>query len=567
MKTTSAFRYSKLALALALAGTLAACNSSDSDDDVIIDPPPPVGKPNTDMNVWVSGVDPSAEVDSSVESRLTGAVFYYGPVEGAEVCIDTTRDFTCDEDSPTTLTDLNGDYDLQVETNFEGLEYHVLARFPVTELGDDTDGVEVFSDGDDVVLSARAIYRGTINPLTSIEAQQYNSELPYLRQVERFAIGRTLLTRLFELPVNYRLDQLYAWADSDDTDISELTTRMQNSLNLYANALAVTESPDAALLVATNVQWSGAGEAAISGLATWQGHIGGGAELSDSQLSAAAQDVALTDRPVSLDMNYWMLTITNEPAQENVAVERWADQVRVYINLPEELAERTEQLCWNEGEQAWFESDRIVRAYSDVSEVSPGVYQATHEASGEQTEIAYRAISPESDGYSAAVLGWDTLLDLSDAQIDGALVGPRVTRADEFCIGDYVRVASSEQAFSDLSGDELVRYININLFQQNLYEVDEDLQRMSFLTSPRAQVDYRIFRANEYEVLVTYPLIGSMIDSQMRAWIWYDGQVYNSDFISPERFEMFQAQEPRFLIDDAAAVDLATQAKPLDNRP
>ena len=96
-------KYSLLATLVAFF-SLAACGGSSSSDNPGNDGGTGGGSGgggDAPVGLIEPAKDPGQASDQTYSYTLNGGlVHYYGLVAGAEVCIDTTRDLQCDDDSP-----------------------------------------------------------------------------------------------------------------------------------------------------------------------------------------------------------------------------------------------------------------------------------------------------------------------------------------------------------------------------------------------------------------------------------------------------------------------------------
>ncbi|WP_434950454.1 hypothetical protein ACRWQL_13345 [Shewanella sp. HL-SH4] len=61
--------------------------------------------------------------------QVTGLAVYQGALSGASICIDLNQNYVCDNDEPTSVTDVNGNYQIDWKSEVEIPEYYLLANW------------------------------------------------------------------------------------------------------------------------------------------------------------------------------------------------------------------------------------------------------------------------------------------------------------------------------------------------------------------------------------------------------------------------------------------------------
>lgn len=112
---------------------------------------------------------------------------------------------------------------------------------------------------------------------------EYNSELPELLQLERYAISRILISNLFELPGNVKIGDGIRWAKDNDLTESDIAEAYDELLPRYQAALAEVNFPFQALHLADSV--AAIEEFALA--ANWYGYAGKEEPLTGSQQAYA----------------------------------------------------------------------------------------------------------------------------------------------------------------------------------------------------------------------------------------------------------------------------------------
>ena len=582
--------FTKTVLMLSIAALLSACGGSSDDDSTGATPPtnpPPTGGGDHDptASIWELGPDPSLAVDELKTFELSGVVGYNAPIAGATVCIDTTRDFTCDVNSPTAVTAEDGTYSMTVEAPYAVREFMVLASFPYAQINQDLNasagygsgqGVSQgagatnytgqstaenpFVDGDQVLLAARAYYGGAVNPLTTLEAQQYDPSLNYLMQVERFAISRGRIAELYELSGNTRWAEVYEWSESQERDAGDWAERNARVLGGYAAATEYTENAFGALQLVSHTTDTGH----FGHLAQWLGLANEAAQASSpfvptsTQRAFAEQNMLTAEQQASVSLYPESVEINNDYIEQLSILYYSGGKLRFAERTYEDYYRGTPQKCWNPDEETWLTAADDFAGFPPAEHLGDGVYSTTNQASGAEVKLHLSALDPESSVYSAFLHGWNEVLDFSSAAVDGDLLRMYHEMSDELCVGPYGSPATQTGSLTSMSGDEIVAVLNPVLAQAGLYEVDEDLQRITVDLSGHTY-DYRVIEHGEREVLVVFVVHGTAGDSFPVAYYRENGLTYRASYLPFERLNVGLRSVVNFGLTDQVATDLSTQ--------
>lgn len=565
--------FSKSLLVLSVAALMSACGGSDSDNSAPTPPPtgtpPPVTPPPADdtTSIWEVGPDPSQAVADRTTFELDGVVGFNAPVAGATVCIDTTRDFTCDADSPTAITAEDGSYRLTVEAPYATAEFMVLASFPYAQLtqglhasANTSTTTSIFTTGDNVWLSARGYYGGAVNPLTTLEAQQYDASLSYLAQVERYAIARQRVTFLYDLPTNIGWSQLYQWSVGAGLEASDWGERHDRVLGAYAAAQDYTTTAfDALRLISATTD-----TAHLETMAQWIGVADSESHpVTNSQRQSAEHNLLTAGQQVSVAVYSDDIEVSNEPADQWSILSYQSNRLRFSEGL---LSERRFEStsCWNPERSAWQVSTGGLEDYTTAEWQGDNSYVMASRVSGAEVKVHLHALEPQSAMYPLAMHGWEELLDFAGAMVDGAVVRARYEYPDELC---YVPMGSNSirtPAFSQMTADDYVALVNPFLAQSGLYDVDEELQRIVLRASGQT-LDYRVIQRGDRELLMLFVVHGSASGSYPGLWAWENGQAAHAYFIPHERRNAGFETSTYLTLDDQAATELRTQMRALAN--
>lgn len=540
---------------------LTACDGS-SDDDT--SSPPPVGGGDDNgtsihSEFWNEGPDPSMAGDELHTFELSGIVGYNQAAAGVEVCVDTNRDFTCDEDGPTTITAENGSYTLTVEAPYEVPEFFILATLPASEVQQGFSGSESMLDGEDIILKARAYYGGDINPLTTLEAKQYDDSLSYLQQVERYSHSRSLISNLYQLPRGLGQTQIFTDSGLNEPIEDLWETLNTEALSAYNEAKEYTSTRFQALRLAVNKYEP----ELIADAAKWLGVLASEHSLTEAQRLRAESGFLTEGQRVWLSVYTDRGDLLNELTDSLVEFRDNENSFQVEEGILSEDVAYEREMCWNEDESSWLESEPGLESFTTPTQIDDNTYSMEKIASGQEWLVHISALNDTSDFYSNALSGWDNKLDLSVAQVDGALVRARFERPDELCVY-YSNVRSSREsmAFTEMSGDDVVALTTPSTFNSGSYEVNENLQRIT-LTNSDNEFDYRVLELDDRQLLMRFTVQDSLIGSLPTVWTWHEGQVDRVDFYIADRLNAFAAASSDFVLDDQAATDLLIQLEAL----
>lgn len=555
----------KVAAIASLAALLIGCNSSDSEDNSNTDNEPDASLPGTGATVtfWQEGPDPSQTASESHSFSLSGVVAFDAPVAGAEVCIDTSRTFTCDTDNPTAVTAEDGSYTLTAEVPYPAAEFFVLAKFPTSEVSEGRDAAAVLSEGDTITLSARGYYQGAVNPLTTLEALQYDPSLSYFKQVERYAIARLMVNDLYEIPLVIDAADAFSWAAQNGITAADIGEFHNGVFTQFEEAQSYIEGSEAeARFKALNLIANRPPAEHLEAAAQWFGYREQTDELSSAQQQLIESSALTLGRQVSLNVVPDFIEVRNQNTDELVEVERYAGSLYLNEYGADEYTFVSPQACWNEAESDWVVSDGELNNFSEPRLIGDNTYALTNNASGQELRLQFTALSPNDPLYDPALHGWADSLDFSPAETDGALVRGRFEFSDELCLSAGGEDARPSEAFSEMSGDEIVAVVNERVQEEGLYEVDEAIQRIT-LTNSGYAYDYRVIQRGDSEVLLVLAVHASPMGSYPLAWAWREGEREQVTFMSADRMNTGYAGISQFVLTDAAATDIAEQLRQL----
>lgn len=572
--TSISSRPALIALSLLISSTLAACGSSDSPSDETSNTPPETSNPpvenplteetppseETTSSFWLEGPDPSERQAVDHSYTFNGVVFYNAPVAGAEVCIDTARDFTCDEQSSTAITNEDGTFSLSVDVPYATPEFFILAKVPSAELNAE-DPYHVFASTDNTTtLAARAYYRGVINPASTLEALQYDADLSYLQQLERYSISRTLIGNIYGLSGRQNLAKTYQ-DEAADMETSEITAYNNELLKLYGAALQYVEQPYQGLhLLAEGIEL-----AQLEAGAEYFGYKPQGdtfAALTQAQ-RALVQEAVLTPNAQSILSLYPNVAeVRNENNGERVLLEVLGNSTFLQGGNASDYQMADDQVCWNEGAQRWVSSPGDLASFTIEESSGSNQYQLTNRESGQIIKLHMTPVELQSELATTATSGWNEQLDLSVATVDSALVRGRFEYEDALCVFDGWSSSEEVKRFSQMSADEIVEFVSPMLYEQQAYDTDEQNQFIRQHATGDT-VHYRVVERGGEELLFLVSVDGSPNVGYWNTWGWENGEARRVDFLSAERSNTIAAGVSQFAVSDAAAVNLADQLRAL----
>ena len=580
--------FTKTVLVLSIAALLSACGGSSDDDSSSVTPPtpPPVNPPPTGggdheptASIWELGPDLSQAVNEMKTFELSGVVGYNAPIAGATVCIDTTRDFTCDADSPIAITAEDGTYSMTVEAPYAVSEFMVLASFPYAHVSQDLatlgaygthhgagarnytveNTANPFVVGDQVHLAARAYYGGAVNPLTTLEAQQYDPSLNYLMQVERFAISRGRIAELYELSGTTRWAEVYEWAAERERDASDWAERNAYVLGGYAAASEYTENAFGALQLLSHTTDTVHYESLAHWLDLSNDAPGNSPFVPNSNQREFAEHHMLTaEQQVSVSLYPDSVEINNDYTEQLSILYYSGGKLRFSERAYEDYYRGAPQKCWNPNEEAWLAASGDYDGFTAAEHLGDGVYSTTNKASASEVKIHLLALDPDGSVYPALLNGWNDILDFSSAAVDGDLLRVYHEMSDELCLSLYGTPGIPTGSLTSMSGDEIVAVLNPVLAQAGLYEVDEELQRITVDLSGHIY-DYRVIKHGEREVLVVFVVHGTAGDSFPVAYYRENGLTYRASYLPFERLNAGLKRVVNFGLTDQVGTDLSTQ--------
>lgn len=541
---------------------LSACGGS-SDDDATTLPGSGIGSGGigqpAQTSFWHGGPDPAARVETLNTYLLDGAVVFNAPVSGALVCIDSERDFTCDHDSPTAITSEDGRYTLQVDLPLKAAEFNVLTSFPVSQLSEGLAGAEAMAVDGEVQLSARAYYGGTINPATTLEALQYDPSLNYIEQVERFAMSRTMVSELYQLPSRLNLADAFNQEGFGSRSAAEWAEWNDQVLANYARNQNYIGSPYYALRMTA----LGGTVEAPSEVAQWLGLEATSESLTNSQRAMVEQYLTEGQRVVASLYNDH-IEVINEPGGWLSELERFGDGYRYYQSTWSNGQDAYPQLCWHPEQARWNESSSELSGYSAPVRSGETTYTITNYASGAKVSMVAHRLDIKSSILELAMQGWGNTLNFTEATVDNDLLRVRYELENELCIESYGNSSSQAIPLSELGAEDIVALTNPAVHQQGLFEVSDTLQRIT-LTRSGFKYDYRVITLGDIEVLLLVAVHSSVNGSYPVAWVWQDGVVSRTFYLPTARFNQGLSMTSRIIMTDQAATDLREQMRGIAN--
>jgi|GEM_PF-3980337 len=557
---TAKIKLSLLATVVALA--LAACGGSSGSDDSGSGGGPGNGGGNgggddgscedCPVGLVQPAKDPGQPTDQLFTHTLNGRVHYYDSVAGAEVCIDTTRDLQCDEDSPIAITSATGRYDLTIESPYEFAEHFVIARFPANTSNPRPADDLLMSDDGDIVLSARGYYQGHVNTLTTLESWLYDAALSSFEQNEVYAIGRLMISGNYYHSPGDAYNQLF----SGQYVLSPEALESGNNrvFPRYQAAMSYTNEPLAAL----QAIFAGATEDDMAARLTQLGYIGERQPLSDSQRYFAEDNFLEPGNTVHLASTNNSFDVYNERADEVAWVTRSSSGLQFNKGVLSSFFPPTDQRCWHLEEQRWTISDANDGSYSSVEQLSdqPDSYRLVNATDGLEFFVHFEVIDTNSDVFKTALAAWMDPLEFDQYQFPDELVYIRTDTNEGVCISPTSNgMSNASKPFSEMDGGEIVRAINPQLYQSDQFTVDGDYQRIT-LSQSGFRYDYRVMQLGGAEVLMLHAAHAANADSYPSFYTIYNGRVHRLSNGGVLRQNIGLKQVARMLLDDVMAIDL-----------
>jgi len=242
----------KSILAILISGALlVGCGSSDDDSSTEITQPDS-GTPTTQPD---SGT-PTTPV-SEYNHQVTGLAVYQGALSGATVCADLNQNLVCDSDEPFTITDVDGNYQIDWKSEVETSDYYLVANW---EAATATQSIQarslalkiknptnraapksIVSDEGKGTLIASPQYNGAINNLTHIKLSRV---LEMKSQNLSDSDISQLSTQLDDLLANlYQLDATTLYAVSADASAKASFIRLEYAI-AYLQQVIATQIPN-----------------------------------------------------------------------------------------------------------------------------------------------------------------------------------------------------------------------------------------------------------------------------------------------------------------------------------
>ncbi|MCL4409030.1 MAG: hypothetical protein M1356_01695 [Gammaproteobacteria bacterium] len=506
--------------------------------------------------------DPGQPTEQLFTHTLNGRVHYYDSVAGAEVCVDTTRDLQCDEDSPIAITSTTGLYDLTIESPYEFAEHFVIARFPADTSNPRPADAALMNDNGDIVLSARGYYQGHVNTLTTLESWLYDPSFSSFEQNELYSIGRLMISRNFSHPAGDAYHQLFSGQHVLSPEALE--SGNNRVFSRYQAAMAYTDEPLAAL----QAIFVGATEDDMASRLAHLGYIGERQPLSDSQRHFAEDNFLQPGNAVYIGSSDSSFDVYNERADEVAWVNRNLTQLQFNKGTLSSFLPAIDQRCWHLQEQRWMITNVNDTSYSLVEPVSTEAdsYRLISASNGVEFFVHFEVIDTDSDVFKTAFAPWMGPLELDDYPFADELVYVRSNGNEGVCFSPSSNGASdASKPFSEMDGGEIVRAINPQLHQTGEFSVDSDYQRIT-VNQSGFSYDYRVMQLGGAEVLMLHAVHASNTNSYPGFYTIYNGRVQrltNGGFL---RQNIGFRNMTRVLLDDATAVDLIDHLETVTNR-
>lgn len=102
---------------------LLGCGSSDKDAPIVT--PPDTGTPDTGVPVTPPTTPPATEYNHTV----AGLAVYQGALSGADICVDINKNLACDPSEPSSVTDAQGQYQVDWKSTAEQEDYYLIASW------------------------------------------------------------------------------------------------------------------------------------------------------------------------------------------------------------------------------------------------------------------------------------------------------------------------------------------------------------------------------------------------------------------------------------------------------
>lgn len=222
-------------IAAALSIVLMGCGSSDSDNpEVEI---PEITPPDTSTPTTPDTGTPATDFDH----QIAGVAAYQGALVGATICADLNMNQACETDEPSAMTDSEGAYQIDWQSEVETPEYYLLANWAAASSTSNKKpqvmqlrfkGATQPKQLNTIInaagfgsLVASSEYGGAINLLTNIKFNRkveiQKSELEESQKTALLTEVDTLLARLFALQPSNLYQVTPANSVSDDFIITE----------------------------------------------------------------------------------------------------------------------------------------------------------------------------------------------------------------------------------------------------------------------------------------------------------------------------------------------------------
>ncbi|MGI2226068.1 hypothetical protein [Shewanella frigidimarina] len=239
----------KSILAILISGALlVGCGSSDDDSSTEITQPDS-GTPTTPV--------------SEYNHQVTGLAVYQGALSGATVCADLNQNLVCDSDEPFTITDVDGNYQIDWKSEVETPDYYLVANWEAQTPSSNTPAeklqlstkrsatlpaTDLISNTTINQITALAEHNGALNRLTTINLNRHqdfiNSNKSASETTVLLAELNTLLSKIYKRDI----DTLYQVSAANSLDNDFLIT---DALYRYLEQVLAGQIP--ALLALENV--------------------------------------------------------------------------------------------------------------------------------------------------------------------------------------------------------------------------------------------------------------------------------------------------------------------------
>lgn len=222
-------------IAAALSIVLMGCGSSDSDNPEV--DTPEITPPDTSTPTTPDTGTPATNFDH----QIAGVAAYQGALVGATICADLNMNQACETDEPSAMTDSEGAYQIDWQSEVETPEYYLLANWVAASSTSNKKpqvmqlrfkGATQPKQLNTIInaaglgtLVASSEYGGAINLLTNIKFNRkveiQKSELEESQKTALLTEVDTLLARLFALQPSNLYQVTPANSVSDDFIITE----------------------------------------------------------------------------------------------------------------------------------------------------------------------------------------------------------------------------------------------------------------------------------------------------------------------------------------------------------